>query len=68
MTSTRGISEPRSVDFLTPTLQTIPEAIGRNIVIARPRTRSRTMAVVKAQCGVQPDNRHIYGDIEEIAL
>jgi hypothetical protein len=26
------------------------------------------MAVVKAQCGVQPDNRHIYGDIEEIAL
>jgi alanine racemase len=48
VTSTRGISEPRSVDLLPPTLQTIPEAIGRNIAIARARTRSRTMAVVKA--------------------
>jgi alanine racemase len=48
VTSTLGISQPRSVDLLPPTLQTIPEAIGRNIAIARARTRSRTMAVVKA--------------------
>ncbi|MPZ50370.1 MAG: alanine racemase, partial [Dehalococcoidia bacterium] len=29
-------------------LQTVPEAIGKNIAIARVRTRSRIMAVVKA--------------------
>jgi len=36
VTSTRGISEPRSVDLLPPTLQTIPEAIGRNIAATVP--------------------------------
>jgi hypothetical protein len=40
------ISEPRSVDLLPPTLQTIPEAFGRNIAIARARTRSRTEATI----------------------
>lgn len=48
MTSTPGISQPRSVDLLLPTLQTIPEAIGKNIAIARARIRSRIMAAVKA--------------------
>src|SRR6266508_1070312 len=48
VTSTLGISQPRSVDLLPPTLQTVPEAIGKNIAIARARTRSRIMAVVKA--------------------
>jgi hypothetical protein len=48
VTSTLGISRPRSVDLVPPTLQTIPEAIGKNIAIARARTRSRIMAVVKA--------------------
>jgi alanine racemase len=48
VTSTLGISQPRSADLLPPTLQTIPEAIGMNIAIARARTRSRIMAVVKA--------------------
>jgi hypothetical protein len=43
-----GISQPRSVDLLPPRLQTIPEAICKNIAIARARTRSRIMAVVKA--------------------
>lgn len=40
--------ELRSVDLIPPTLQTIPEAIGENIAIARARTRARIMAVVKA--------------------
>ncbi|HEX3589259.1 MAG TPA: alanine racemase [Pseudonocardiaceae bacterium] len=35
-------------DMPPPTLRTTPEAIGRNIAIARTRTRSRIMAVVKA--------------------
>jgi alanine racemase len=48
VTSTLGISQPRSVDLLPPTLQTIPEAIGKNIAIGRARTRARIMAVVKA--------------------
>lgn len=48
MTSTLGVIQPRSVDLLPPTLQTIPEAISKNIAIARARTRSRIMAVVKA--------------------
>ena len=34
MTSTLGIAQRRSVDLLPPTLQTIPEAIGKNIAIA----------------------------------
>jgi alanine racemase len=49
MTSTLGISQPRSVGLPPPTLQTIPEAIGKNVAIARSRTRSRIMAVVKAE-------------------
>ena len=48
MTSTLGISHPGSVDLRPPTLHTIPGAIGKNIAIARARTRSRIMAVVKA--------------------
>lgn len=48
MTSTLGIPRPRSVGLLPPTLQTILEAIGKNIAIARPRTRSRITAVLKA--------------------
>lgn len=35
MTSTLGRSQPRSTDLLPPTLQTIPEAIGKNIAVAR---------------------------------
>lgn len=48
MTSPLAIFQPRPVALLPPTLQTIPEAISRNIAIARARTRSRIMAVVKA--------------------
>jgi alanine racemase len=48
VTSTLGITHPRPVDLLPPTLQTIPEAVTANIAIARARTRSRIMAVVKA--------------------
>jgi alanine racemase len=48
VTSTLAMSRARSVDLRPPTLQTIPEAIGKNIAIARARTRSRIMAVVKA--------------------
>jgi alanine racemase len=48
VTSTLGKTHPRPVDLLPPTLQTIPEAVGKNIAIARARTRSRIMAVVKA--------------------
>jgi alanine racemase len=48
VTRTLKISRPGSVDLLPPTLQTIPAAIGTNIAIARARTRSRIMAVVKA--------------------
>jgi alanine racemase len=48
MSSIIGISQPLSVSLQPSTLQTIPEAIGKNIAIARTRTRSRIMAVVKA--------------------
>ena len=48
MIGTLGLYRPRAVDPRPPTLQTIPEAIGKNIAIARARTRSRIMAVVKA--------------------
>jgi alanine racemase len=47
VTSTIGIIHPRSVDLLPPTLQAIPEAIGKSIASARARTRSRSMVVVK---------------------
>jgi alanine racemase len=48
VTSTLSRSQPRSVDLRAPTLQTLPEAIGKNIAIARARTPARIMAVVKA--------------------
>jgi alanine racemase len=48
VTSTLGRTQPRPVDLRPPTLQTIPEAVTANIAIARARTRSRIMAVVKA--------------------
>jgi hypothetical protein len=48
LTSTLGICQPVPIDLQPPTLQTIPEAIDKNIAIARARTRSRIMAVVKA--------------------
>ncbi len=60
MTSTLGRSQPRSVDLLPPTLQTIPEAIGKNIAIARARTRSRIVAVVKAD-GYGVSNNWMFG-------
>jgi alanine racemase len=46
--TSQPISQPRPVDLLSTTLQTIPEAIDKNVAIARGRTRSRIMAVVKA--------------------
>jgi alanine racemase len=48
VTSTLGLLPPKSLALRPPTLETIPEAIGTNIAIARTRTRSRIMAVVKA--------------------
>ena len=48
MTSTIVICQLTPVDLLPPTLQEIPEAIDKTIAIARARTRSRIMAVVKA--------------------
>ena len=48
MTSTLGIGQPLPVDLQPPSLQTIPEAIDKTVAIARARTRSRIMAVVKA--------------------
>jgi len=48
VTGTLGRTHPRHVDLLSPTLQTIPDAVTANIEIARARTRSRIMAVVKA--------------------
>lgn len=48
MNSTLANAHPGSVDLVPPTLQTIPEAIGKNVAIARARTRSKIMAVVKA--------------------
>jgi Alanine racemase, N-terminal domain len=35
-------------DFQRPPLETLPEAVARNVAIARARTRARIMAVVKA--------------------
>lgn len=47
MTST--VSRPPDLgDFPPPTLQTLPEAVARNVAIARAWTRARIMAVVKA--------------------
>jgi hypothetical protein len=49
VSSTLGRSQPRPVDLLSPMLQTIPEATGKNAATARARTRSRIMAVLKAE-------------------
>jgi alanine racemase len=35
-------------DFQPPTLETLPEAVARNVAVARARTRARVTAVVKA--------------------
>lgn len=48
MTGILGTPRPRSIDVLPPTLQTLPEAIEKNVAIARTRTGSQIMAVVKA--------------------
>jgi hypothetical protein len=54
VTSTLRMTHPRPVELLPPTLQTIPEAVEKNIAIARARTRSRIMAVVKADKSLDP--------------
>lgn len=43
-----GRSSPDLGDIRPPTLETRPEAVARNVAIARTRTRARIMAVVKA--------------------
>ena len=48
MTGAFGRSCPDLGDFQPPTLETLPEAVARNVVIARARTRARIMAVVRA--------------------
>jgi alanine racemase len=48
VTSALGLSQSRSARVLPPTLHTIPRAIARNVAIARGRTRTPIMAVVKA--------------------
>ena len=48
MTSSAGISHPGLGAFPPPALQTFPQAVTSNVAIARTRTRSWIMAVVKA--------------------
>jgi hypothetical protein len=48
VTSSAGISHPGLGAFPPPALQTFPQAVTSNFAIARTRTRSRIMAVVKA--------------------
>jgi alanine racemase len=48
VTGAFGRSGPDLGDFRAPTLETLPEAVARNVAIARARTRARIMAVVKA--------------------
>ncbi|WP_308259177.1 alanine racemase [Pseudonocardia sp. H11422] len=48
MNRTINIAQTDTASLLPPTLQTIPAAIGKNIAIARSRSRARIMAVVKA--------------------
>lgn len=48
MTGAFGRSCPDPGDVQPPTLETLPEAVARNVAIARARTRARIMAVVKA--------------------
>jgi alanine racemase len=48
VTSSAGMSHPGLGSCPPPALQTFPEAVTSNVAIARTRTRSRIMAVVKA--------------------
>ena len=48
MTSFARISHPGFGPFSPPALQTLPQAVTHNVAIARMRTRTRIMAVVKA--------------------
>jgi alanine racemase len=48
VTISPGISHPGPGAFPPPAFQTFPQAVARNVAIARTRTRSRIMAVVKA--------------------
>ena len=48
MSCSAGISHPGLGAFPPPALQTFPQAVTSNVAIARTRTRSRIMAVVKA--------------------
>jgi alanine racemase len=48
VTGSVGLSCPDLGDFAPPTLETLPDAVARNVAIARARTRARIMAVVKA--------------------
>jgi alanine racemase len=48
VTGAFGRSRPDLDDCQPPTLETLPEAVARNVAIARARTRARIMAVVKA--------------------
>ena len=48
MTGAFGRSCPDLGEVQPPTLETLPEAVARNVAIARTRTRARIMAVVKA--------------------
>jgi alanine racemase len=49
VTGAFGRSRPDLDDCQPPTLETLPEAVARNVAIARARTRARIMAVVKAR-------------------
>ena len=48
MSGAFGRSRPDLGDFQPPTLATLPEAVARNVAIARAWTRTRIMGVVKA--------------------
>jgi hypothetical protein len=48
VTGAFGRSRPDLGDFQPPTLETLPEAVARNVAIARAWTRTRIMGVVKA--------------------
>jgi len=48
VTGAFGRSCPDLGEVQPPTLETLPEAVARNVAIARARTRARIMAVVKA--------------------
>jgi hypothetical protein len=45
-------------DFQPLTLETLPEAVPRNVAIARARTRARIMAVVPGHAAMSRDALH----------